>query len=102
MSDESFHHTKWWLDKAKVDKPSYCAGDVIRLGDWAFADAVILGFNNDGDALLHRPYLYAGSIGTTGPVPLLGSERAAGRPIDRKSVNAGIHSHDGGQSWGTD
>lgn len=75
MSDESFHHTKWWLDKAKVDKPSYCAGDVIRLGDWAFADAVILGFNNDGDALLHRPYLYAGSTGTTGPVPLLGSER---------------------------
>lgn len=30
------------------------------------------------------------------------AEAAAGRPIDRQSVNAGIHSHDGGASWGVD
>lgn len=53
----------------------YKAGDLIRLGNWPFADAVILGFDDDGYAELHRPYIYASSVGTTGPSPLLGHER---------------------------
>lgn len=63
------------------------AGDVIRrntlsvahaLGvpvqHLAFSDAVILGFNNEGVVRISRPYVYASSVGTTGPTPLLGCE----------------------------
>lgn len=50
------------------------AGDVVRLGDWSFADAVILGFNNEGRALLARPYLYASGVGSTGPTAMTGVE----------------------------
>lgn len=51
------------------------AGDVIRFGEWPFADAVVLGFDDEDNALTERPYAYASSVGTTGPSVLLGSER---------------------------
>lgn len=52
------------------------AGDVVRMNDWinGFADAVILGFDKDGNSKLARPYLYASSVGTTGPSALTGHE----------------------------
>lgn len=53
----------------------YHAGDVVRLGEWPFADAVVLGFDDDDNALTERPYAYASSVGTTGPVVLTGHER---------------------------
>ena len=53
----------------------YRAGDVIRFGEWPFADATILGFDDEDNALTERPYAYAASTGTTGPTVLLGSER---------------------------
>lgn len=51
------------------------AGDVVRFGDWPFADAVVLGFDDEDNALTERPYAYASSVGTTGPSVLLGHER---------------------------
>ena len=30
------------------------------------------------------------------------AEAAAGRPVNRQALAQGIHSHDGGASWGTD
>lgn len=49
------------------------AGDVVRLGSWPFADATVLGFNDDGYAKLARPYVYASSVGSV-PSPLTGVE----------------------------
>lgn len=53
---------------------SFKAGDVLRLFDGPFADAVILGFNDEGEMKVARPYAYVSSAGTTGPVPLTGVE----------------------------
>lgn len=53
------------------------AGDVVRLesaNGSAFMDAVILGFDAKGNVKLARPYVYASSVGTTGPVSLVGTE----------------------------
>ena len=30
------------------------------------------------------------------------AERLAGRSVDKKAIAAGLHSHDGGATWGTD
>lgn len=65
----SFHRTE-----SAIPGHSLKAGDVLRLFDGPFADAVILGFNDIQEARLARPYLYAGSAGTTGPVALTGVE----------------------------
>lgn len=51
------------------------AGDVVRLFDGPFGDAVVLGFNDEGRALLARPYAYSSLAGTTCASVLLGSER---------------------------
>ena len=50
------------------------AGDVARLFDGPFGDAVVLGFDDEDNVLAGRPYAYASSVGTTGPSVLLGSE----------------------------
>lgn len=51
------------------------AGDVWSMNSWgAFADVLILGFSADGETKVARPYAYASSTGTTGPVALLGME----------------------------
>lgn len=64
MSD-SFH-----IEEAHGRK----AGDVIKAGDGAFMDCVVLGFNEAGDAKLGRPYAYVSGAGTTGPTTLVGVE----------------------------
>lgn len=64
----TFHHT------SSPAHHAWQAGDVVRLGTFAFADATILGFNDDGRARLARPYVYATSTGTTAPTPLTGVE----------------------------
>lgn len=57
---------------------SWQAGDVVRNKNqdmlYPFSDHVILGFSEDGQARVSRPYLYASGVGTTGPIPLLGCE----------------------------
>lgn len=60
-----FHHTEF---------NGFKAGDVVRVFDGPFGDAVILGFDEKGEAKVSRPYAYASSTGTVGPVVLLGSE----------------------------
>lgn len=50
------------------------AGDVVRLGESAFMDAVILGFDDNDNAKISRPYAYVSSVGTTGPTVLVGTE----------------------------
>lgn len=50
-------------------------GDVVRSATgYAFSDAVIAGFDNEGNARLLRPYLYASNVGTTGATGLTGFE----------------------------
>lgn len=50
------------------------AGEVVRVFDGPFGDAVILGFDEKGAVKLSRPYAYASLTGTTGPTVLMGSE----------------------------
>lgn len=54
---------------------NFKAGYVMRSATaYAFSDAVIAGFDNEGNARLLRPYLYATSVGTTGATGLTGFE----------------------------
>ncbi len=59
------------------------AGDVVRLFDGPFGDGVVLGFDEEDNVLVHRPYAYASNVGTTGPTVLLGSERIVYPSLDR-------------------
>ena len=79
----SYHHTTFTDSRGG----NWRAGDVIRLGDWPFADAVVLGFDDEGYASLARPYVYTSGAGTTGPMPLTGVENMTGvriRPTDNR------------------
>jgi hypothetical protein len=58
------------------------AGDVVRVFDGPFSDAVVLGFDDADSALVQRPYAYASGVGTTGPTVLLGSERIVYPTLD--------------------
>lgn len=70
MAELTYHRTE-----TTVEGRSYRAGDVVRLFDGAFGDAVVLGFDGGGSyAKLARPYAYASSVGTTGPTVLVGTE----------------------------
>jgi hypothetical protein len=71
----AFHHE---ISKCK----RWRAGDVVRVFDGAFSDAVVLGFDAKGDALVQRAYAYASCVGTTGPTVLLGSERIVYPSLD--------------------
>lgn len=66
---DTFHHVTHAASGALLG-----AGDVIRIFDGPFGDAVILGFNEAGEAKLARPYAFASSVGTTSPTGLLGAE----------------------------
>ena len=70
----TFHHTEWKPTKDAYAHETFIVGDVIRLGDWPFADAVILGFDDFANVKLSRPYAYASNTGTTGPTVLMGAE----------------------------
>ena len=72
----SFHH-----DVSKSAR--WHAGDVVRVFDGAFGDCTVLGFDDEDNALVHRPYAYASGVGTTGPTVLLGSERIVYPSLDR-------------------
>lgn len=58
------------------------AGDVVRVFDGPFGDAVVLGFDDNDKALVERPYAYASCVGTTGPTVLLGHERIVYPTLD--------------------
>lgn len=62
------------------------AGDVIRVFDGAFSDAVILGFDAEGNAKVSRPYAYANSVGTTCVNSLLGAETINYSPNNLRQV----------------
>ena len=62
------------------------AGDVLRVFDGPFGDAVILGFNDAGDAKMARPYAYAHTVGTTGSTPLVGTEIYTLNPNDLRRL----------------
>ena len=80
----------YYLTRLRVGEADWFAGDVIRLHTTGpFMDAVILGFNDDGLALLSRPYAYASCTGTTGPTILLGAERMAHYRITRDTKRVG-------------
>lgn len=73
--DDVFAGTWMNYDNGKGNVYQFKAGDVVRAhGNWAFPDAVIAGFDKNGNARLLRPYLYVSSVGTTGPVGLTGFE----------------------------
>ena len=57
-----------------TESNGFKAGDVVRVFDGPFGDAVILGFDEKGEAKVSRPYAYASCVGTTGPSVLLGAE----------------------------
>lgn len=67
--DDTFHHITHAASGTVL-----AAGDIIRIFDGPFGDSIILGFRNDGEAKVSRPYAYASSVGTTGPTVLLGAE----------------------------
>ena len=71
-------------------------GDVLRVFDGPFGDAVILGFDDDGNAKLARPYVYAHGAGTVGPTPLVGTEIYTVTPTNLKYyiANNGIRQRD--------
>ena len=75
----SFHH-----ETIQIEGKPVSAGDVLRLFDGPFGDGVILGFNDTDVAKVARPYVYAGSVGTTGPVALTGTEYILYSPADLK------------------
>lgn len=75
---KTFHHDR----TPDATASALVAGDVIRLFDGAFGDAVILGFDDDNWAKLDRPYAYASGVGTTGPTVLLGHEPMIIRAIE--------------------
>jgi len=66
MSDKTSYH-----NTARGD---FAAGQVVRVFNGVFGDAIVLGFNDDGWMKVGRPYAYASSVGTTGPVALTGVE----------------------------
>lgn len=77
----SFHRTQSAIPGLIVN-----AGDVIRLFDGPFGDGVILGFNDISEARVARPYVYASSTGTTGPVGLTGVEYVTLTPANLAAV----------------
>ncbi len=60
--------------------------------------AGILGANKITDACAYRKLLAAGSSELRNAVQK--AEMLAGRKVDPQAVAAGVHSHDGGKSWG--
>jgi hypothetical protein len=51
------------------------------------------------DACIYRRIMVSGSSHTK--AALLRAEQLAGRSVDKQALAQGVHSHDGGQSWGT-
>lgn len=52
------------------------------------------------DACVYRAIMARGSHAARQAI--VKAERMAGRAVDKKAVLAGLHSHDGGATWGTD
>jgi len=88
MSNDTFHHKTYLLhDKPVVSHGiTLDAGDVLRVFGGPFGDAVILGFNDAGDAKMARPYVYAHNVATTGPTPLVGTEIYTLNPNDLRRL----------------
>lgn len=77
--------------KVKVDKRT---GGIIFEG---IPDEVR---NKMTDACVYRAIMARGSHAARQAI--VKAERLAGRQVNRKEVLAGLHSHDGGQTWGKD
>ena len=67
----------------------------IAFTGWAEQDR-----NGVTDACAYRRLMATGSV--LAKAEIARAEQMAGRTVDRKVLAAGTHSHDGGQSWGSD
>lgn len=52
------------------------------------------------DACAYRRIMVSGSA--LARVKIAQAEQLAGRSVDRKVIGQGVHSHDGGKTWGSD
>lgn len=77
--------------KATVDKKT---GGIVFSG---IDDKVRDGMT---DACVYRAIMARGSHASRQAI--VKAERLAGRGVNKKAVLAGLHSHDGGQTWGRD
>jgi hypothetical protein len=74
---ESFAHTTAVLTHKDGTEVELKAGHLIRpfgAESDGFSTMIILGFSDEGNAKVARPYAYASCVGTTGPTVLVGSE----------------------------
>lgn len=74
-----FHLTEFTYELGGAhagEKAVFKAGDVLKVlsEGSAFDHAVVLGFQEDGECKLSRPYAYANGTGTTCANVLLGAE----------------------------
>lgn len=67
----------------------------VTFSGWAEQDR-----NGVTDACAYRRLMATGSA--LAKAEIARAEQMAGRTVDRKVLAAGTHSHDGGQSWGSD
>jgi len=68
-------------------------------GAVTFAQLSAIDRNGLTDACIYRRILATGSAAAK--IALQRAEQAAGRTVNRQALAAGIHSHDGGKSWGS-
>ncbi len=52
------------------------------------------------DACAYRMLMITGS--SLAKAEIARAEQISGRSVNRQAVNSGVHSHDGGQTWGRD
>jgi len=74
---DTYHLTEATLTHPDGTKVVLQAGHVIRPFNGPgepFMDMIVLGFSEDGNAKVARPYCYVSGAGTTGPTVLTGHE----------------------------
>ena len=64
----------------------------VTFQNWEGADRVGI-----TDACAYRRLMVSGSVPAR--VEIARAEQVAGRAVDKRVVAAGVHSHDGGQTW---
>jgi len=94
--------------KAEVKKVIYDVNSLIATGrvrpvvDKRTGAIAFQGFDEnlrDGvtDACVYRQLMITGS--TLTKMKIAAAEQLAGRTVNKQAVGAGVHSHDGGQTW---
>jgi hypothetical protein len=83
------------LLKKRLVRPRVGPQGAIAFEGWPEKD-------RDGvtDACAYRRIMSTGSV--LARAEIARAEQLAGRSVDRQVIGAGVHSHDGGRTWGTD